>query len=217
MPASVREVDVWRILVVDDHEIVRSGIARALAAEADLRPCGAAADAGEALARARELRPDVAVVDVNLPGASGSSLVQALRSLPSPPAVVVFTMLEEDVHALGFLRAGASAFLNKRRTSAELLRAVRRAAQGGRYVTAELAELLVEHELDLDRPAHEQLSEREVQVVRALAAGRRSVEVAAELGLSASTVNTYVARIKLKLGVRTLVELGQYAREHGLA
>jgi len=159
---------------------------------------------------------NVLILDVNMPGVSGPGTVHEIVSHPGAPKVVVFTMYNEDSHAVGFLRAGASAFINKRRSSDELIRAIRKAAEGRRYITPELADFLFENQIDIQKEPARLLSAREVQVVRSLAAGQRATEIASELGLSVSTVNTFVQRTKEKLGARTVVEIVQFAQDNGL-
>ena len=156
------------------------------------------------------------VLDSRMPGNEGAATVRALRALPHAPRVVVFTTYPEDSHALAYLHAGASAFINKSRPLDDLLTAIRHAAQGRRYITPSLAEYLFELQLDPARPPSELLSAREVEVVRLLAQGKRAKEAAAELRVSASTVYTYVQRVKEKLGVRTTVEVVAFARDNGL-
>jgi len=205
-----------RVLIADDHDIVRTGLHRILEELPDMAVCGEARNGDETLRLARSERPDVAVLDVNMPGSQGPSLVTALRGASPATQVVLFTMFSEDSHAVGFLRAGASAFINKRRSSEELIRAIRWAAQGRRYITPELADYLFTHQIDLQKAPRDLLSGRELEVIRGLADGLRATEIAARLELSASTVNTFVQRIKAKLGVRTAVEIVEVARGSGL-
>lgn len=205
-----------RVFIADDHDIVRSGIKRLVDEFADLTVCGEADDAFSLSELTREAAADVLVLDVNMPGVSGPGTVREIVSLPGTPKVVVFTMYNEDSHAVGFLRAGASAFINKRRSSDELIRAIRKAAEGRRYITPELAEFLFENQIDIQKEPARILSDRELQVVRGLADGQRATEIASELGVSVSTVNTFVQRTKEKLGARTVVEIVQFANDNGL-
>lgn len=205
-----------RVFIADDHDIVRSGVRRLLDDCADIEVVGEAGSLPELLAGAQQTRCDVVVLDVNMPGGGGPQQIKPALGLPSAPKVVIFSMYPEDAHAVSYLRAGASAYLSKRRASRELIDAVRTVAAGRRYITSTLAEYLFEQQIDLNKdPAH-LLSERELEVVRGLAAGKRATEIADELGVSASTVNTYVQRIRAKLGVRTLVEIVDHARQNGL-
>ena len=205
-----------RVFIADDHEVVRDGLRRALDDRPDVAPCGEAATVDELFGRLLEARADVVVLDVHMPGSDGPDVVRQLRQGPSPPHVVVFTRYDEDSHAIAYLRAGASAFLSKRRSMNELHAAIRKASKGGRYITPTLADYLLVNQIDIERAPRDVLSDRELDVVRRLADGARATEIAAELGLSASTVNTYVQRIRTKLGVRTSVEIVDFARDNGL-
>ncbi len=142
--------------------------------------------------------------------------MRALTELQPAPAVVIFTMYAEDGHAVAYLRSGAKAFLNKQRSTRELAAAIRTVHTGARYITPDLAQYLIERNIDVQGAPSTILSARERQVVLRLAQGARAVAIAAELGVSASTVNTYVQRIKEKLGVRSVVEIVEFARDNGL-
>jgi two-component system invasion response regulator UvrY len=205
-----------RVFVADDHDIVRSGLQRLLAEDPEIQICGEASTGSGLVDRARRERPDVVVLDINMPGNDGTKTVRALTQLTPPPAVVIFTMYPEDSHAVAYLRSGAKAFLNKRRSIRELADAIRTVSKGRRYVTPELARYLFEHSIDVEKAASKIFSPRERQVILRLAEGGRAVDIAAETGVSASTVNTYVQRIKEKLGVRSIVEIVEFARDNAL-
>jgi len=205
-----------RVLIADDHQVVRGGLRATIQEQPDMSVCGELADASRLVAEVSERKPDVVVLDINMPGSGSTSLVREIRSLANAPQVVIFTMYNEDSHAVGYLREGAAAFINKRRSTEELLRAVRRAAAGSRYTTNELQEFLFENQIDPQKQPLDLLSAREVQGIRPLAAGKRATEIASELGLSTSTVNTFVERVKTKLGLRTTVEIVLYATQNGL-
>ena len=207
-----------RILIVDDHEVVRRGLRQVLS---DAFP-GAVieeADRSEtALGAIARTAWDLVLLDVNIPGRSGLEVLEdAKRQRPSMPVLVVSAYPEEEF-AVRCIRLGASGYLTKNTASAELLTAARKALAGGKYVTAALAERLMDV-LGGDAPSspHEALSSRELQVVRLVASGRTGKEIAAELHLSEKTIATYRARISEKLGVSTAVELTRYALHHGLA
>ena len=125
-------------------------------------------------------------------------------------------MFNEDSHAIAYLRAGAAAFISKSRSSKDLIAAIRKVATGGRYIAPDLAEFLFQNQVDLNRPPCDTLSASELEVIRGLAGGKRSVEIAQETGRSVSTINTFVQRIKTKLGLRTVVEIVHYADDNGL-
>lgn len=205
-----------RIFIADDHEIVRSGLRQLFTGERDTEVVGEADSVENLLARLQESRADVLVLDINMPGSPSPGAVRDwLRSLPKM-AVVIFTMYPEDSHAVSFLRSGASAYINKRRSIVEVLKAIRAAAKGRRYLTEDLEDYLFVNDIDLLKSAEDILSQREVQVIRKLVDGLRSKEIASELQVSQSTVNTYVQRIKIKLGLKSIVEIVEYARANGL-
>ena len=205
-----------RVFIADDHEIVRTGLHRILGGMPDITICGESPDALNLLPTLAAVRPDVVVLDIHMPGGRNPALVKQIRELDPAPAVVVFTMFNEDSHAIAYLRCGAGAFISKNRSSKDLVAAIRKVATGGRYITPDLAEFLFENQVDLNRPPADTLSASELEVIRGLADGKRAVEIAAESGRSVSTVNTFVQRIKTKLGLRTVVEIVQYAGDNGL-
>jgi len=204
------------VLIADDHAIVRSGLRRTFEEEPDLVPAGEVSTVDALLVALRSTASDVLILDVNMPGATGAHTVTKINEAPNPPRIVVFTMYNEDSHAIAYLRAGASAFICKKRSPRVLVEAIRKVHAGGRYITPELADYLFEQQIDVSRPAMDLLSPRELEVVRTLAGGHRATEVAQALALSTSTVNTYVHRIKCKLGVHTVLEIVEAARENGL-
>lgn len=205
-----------RVILADDHDIVRMGLRQLLGDCADLEVVGEAASLDETLALVTRTPCDVIVLDIGMPGGSGTHAVQRLLARDRAPRIVVFTMYNEDSHAIGYLRAGVGAFINKRRPSHELVEAIRKVHAGGRYITPTLAEYLFEHQIDVHKGPADLLSDREMDVVRALASGKRATEIAGEWSISSSTVNTYVQRIKTKIGARTAVEIVDYARTHGM-
>ncbi len=205
-----------RVFIADDHDIVRSGLRRLLAEDPEIQICGEASTASGLVNRVRQERPDVVALDINMPGSDGTKTVRALTQLKPAPAVVIFTMYPEDSHAVAYLRSGAKAFLNKRRSIRDLADAIRTVHKGRRYITPDLTQCLFEHGINVEEPASKIFSPRERQVIERLAEGGRAVDIAAEFGVSASTVNTYVQRIKEKLGAHSIVEIVEFARDNGL-
>ena len=205
-----------RVFVADDHEIVRSGLKQLFAQESDIEVVGETDTAESLLAVLHKSGPQVLVLDINMPGNPGPETVRELLHEMPGLAIVVFTMYPEDSHAVSYLRSGASAYVSKRRSIVEVLKAIRNAARGRRYFTEDLKDYLFLNDIDLSRPPENILSLREVQVVRKLADGLRSKEIASELEVSQSTVNTYVQRVKIKLGVKSIVEIVEFARVNGL-
>lgn len=206
-----------RILIADDHPIVRQGVKQVLAEDADMQVVAEAKDGDEALRLAREQVWDVAILDFSMPGRSGFDLLGDLRrEFPARP-VIVLSIHAERMHAARILRAGGAGYLNKASAPQELAKAVRKVAAGGRYVSPALAELLAaDLSVDDARPAHEQLSDREYRVMWLLASGRPVHEIAREMTLRPSTVSTYRSRIFQKLRLRNNAELVQYAVRHHL-
>jgi DNA-binding NarL/FixJ family response regulator len=207
-----------RLVLADDHAIVRRGLREVLAAEPDLEVIGEAATAAEVLALADRLPWDVLVLDLSMPGSTGLETLKALRARHPRRPVLVCTMHPEAQFALRVLRAGAAGYLTKEHADREIVAAVRRVAQGGRYVSGTAAELLAASlgERD-DGPPHERLTDREFEVFRLLGAGRSVTEIAALLRLSVKTVSTHRANILQKLSLQHNGEVIRYAVDHGLA
>jgi two-component system, NarL family, invasion response regulator UvrY len=201
-----------RALVADDHAVVRRGITEVLHEAADIAVHGEAGSGQEALDKVRGGQWDVVLLDLNLPDRNGLDVLRDLkRERPRIP-VLILTICSEDQFAVRAFRAGASGYLTKESAPEELVRAVHKVVSGGRYVSPKLAERLAcMMAPDSDQPPHEQLSDREDQVFRALASGRTVSQVADDLHLSAKTISTYRTRILEKMGLRTNAELTVYA------
>ena len=202
-----------KVLLVDDHPVVRQGIARILAAEIpDLRLVDAV-DGASALAQLRSARCDLILLDLTLPGDSGLVVLRKIRrEFPAVPVLIV-SMHPVDQFAQRSLQAGAVGYVAKDSDPQEIVQAVRNALAGERHVPAELQEAA---RLEREPPPHTVLSDREYQVLRMIGAGRTVSEIGAELGLSVKTVSTYRARILVKLELRTSAELIHYAVVNGL-
>jgi DNA-binding NarL/FixJ family response regulator len=206
-----------RILIADDHPVVRRGLKQILATEPDMLVVGEAKSGGEMLDLVRKLEWDVAVLDYSMPGRSGVELVkQIIREHPTRP-VLVLSMLPEELHATQVFKAGGAGYLNKESACEELTAAIRKVAKGGKYVSPKLAEkLALELTPDREKPLHETLSDREYRVMWLLASGKRVNEIATEMFLSPSTVSTYRIRILRKLGLANNAQLVHYAVKHQL-
>lgn len=201
-----------RILIADDHPIVRQGLKQILASDPDLAVAGEARNGDEALALARSLEWDVAILDFSMPGRSGFGLIADMkREFPERP-VLILSIHSEELHAARVLKAGGAGYVSKESAPQELTKAVRKVAGGGTYVSLAVAELLA-GELNgrTDRPRHERLSDREYRVMWFLASGKQTNEIATDMRLRPSTVSTYRGRILRKLGLRNNIELVQYA------
>lgn len=206
-----------RVLIADDHPVVRRGLRQMLDAEQDLDVVLEAKDGHEVIEQSARVAWDVAVLDYNMPGKGGIELVKELRRRYPERPVLVLSMYPEDRYALRLLKAGASGYLNKESAADELVGALRKVAGGGRYVSAALGEKLAQAMAgDGDEPAYEKLSDREYQIMWLIASGRTVGEIARQLFLSPNTVSTYRTRIFGKLAVKNNSELMRYAIRHQL-
>lgn len=201
-----------RVLVADDHQIVRDGLRRILSAHADLEVAAEAADGDAALALVRERPFDVAVLDMSMPGLSGIDLIRRLRLEKPALPLLVLSMHGERQYAARAMKAGASGYLNKDSAAEQLVDALRKVAAGGVYLSDKAAQSLVES----GRRASGDLSDRELEVVRLLAEGLGPTEIGERLRLSVKTVSTHKARAQEKLGLQGTAELVRYAIENKL-
>jgi two-component system invasion response regulator UvrY len=208
---------VIKVLVADDHAIVRRGLRQILSETQDILVGGEAATAAEVLQRAREERWTAIVLDISLPGATGLQLLADLkRERPETP-VLILTAHPEEQYALRAIRAGAAGFLSKESAPERLIEAVRKVASGGRYVSAELAETLASVLAgETKGEPHERLSDREFEIFKMLSSGKTVSEVAHELALSVKTVSTHRTRLLKKMEMRTNAELTHYAMRNKL-
>lgn len=206
-----------RVLIADDHPVVRHGLKQILASESQLSVVGEAKNGDEALEMARKLDWDVAVVDYSMPGKSGLELLKEFkREYPNRP-VLILSMYPEEVHATRVLKAGAAGYLNKASACEELALAIRKIVGGGKYISPSLAEKMVlELGPDARKPLHEELSDREYRVMWLLASGKQVKQIAKEMFLSASTISTYRSRIFKKLQLTSNAGLVRYAIKHQL-
>ena len=206
-----------RVLIIDDHAVVRRGLMGILDEAFRNVEFGEAREAGEALRFARDESWDIVVLDLTLPGQSGIEVLSELkRTCPDLP-VLVLSMHPEDQFATRVLRTGGEGYLTKDRAPEELVRAVKKVIAGGKYVSPELAEkLAVDVSRGSDKPLHERLSNREFQILRRIGAGRTVTQIADELVLSVKTVSTYRSRILEKMNMKTSAELTRYAIEQKL-
>jgi DNA-binding NarL/FixJ family response regulator len=201
-----------KVLVADDHAIVRRGLRQILAETEDILVGGEAATAQEVLRLLRSERWNAVILDISLPGANGLGLlVEVHKEHPEVP-VLILTVHSEDQYAVRAIRAGAAGFLTKESAPEKLIEAVRKVASGGRFVSAELAESLASFLAGETAGApHERLSDREFEIMKMLGSGKTVSEVARELSLSVKTVSTHRTRILKKMGMKTNAELTHYA------
>jgi len=205
-----------RILVADDHTIVREGLKQILAEVSDMTVRDEAGSGQEALAKIRESEFDVVLLDISMPGRSGIEILKEIKTEQPKLPVLILSMHAEEQYAIRSLRAGASGYLTKTSAPDELIGAIRKVSCGRKYVSASLAEKLAQ-ELDIDtkKPTHATLSDREYQVMLMLASGKSVKEIAADLCLSVKTISTYRTRLMEKMHMKKNTELTLYAiRNH---
>ena len=206
-----------KLLIADDHPMVRAGLRELLKEDRSITEVGEAASGNETLERLRERRWDLLILDINMPDRSGLDILKHVRSGFPDTRVLVISAYPERQYARNVLRAGASGYLAKDTASEELMRAVRMVIQGRRYVSASLAELLG-NDLDVDaqQPIHSQLSEREFQIFCKIAVGKSVSGIAEELCLSVKTVSTYRSRVLEKMSFSSNADITSYALRNGL-
>jgi DNA-binding NarL/FixJ family response regulator len=208
---------VIKVLIADDHPVVRRGLRQILAENPDIYVGAEAASAQETLQCVREQRWDIVILDISLPGGNGIELLGEIRRERPDTRVLILTMYSEDQYAVRAIKAGAAGFLNKESAPERLNEALRKIAGGGRYVSEQLAESLAFTLAGEGRgQPHERLSNREFEILRLLASGKTVSQVAAELSLSVKTISTHRARILKKMNMKTNAELTHYAVRNGL-
>jgi two-component system invasion response regulator UvrY len=205
-----------KVLVSDDHALLRAGVKEILTHGFQDIVFGEAADAEQVLASVHAQKWDLVILDLNMPGRGGVDVLRELKRLQPKLPVLVLSVHAEDQYGRRLLRAGASGYLNKEVVPEELIKAVRKVLDGGRYVSPALAERLAFdlNEKDAGRAAHETLSQREFEVLRLIASGKTVSEIAEQIHLSVPTVSTYRARILSKMNMTTTAELMRYGLEN---
>jgi len=206
-----------RIVIADDHAIVREGLKRIVSEVKDMQVAGEAADGTEVMQRVRELDFDVLVLDLSMPGRSGMELIKLVKAEKPKLRVLVLSMHQELQYAVRAIKSGASGYLTKESAPGELAQAIRKIAGGGAYVTAEVAEQLALGAMPGNQAQpHESLSDREFEVFQLLAAGVSVTDIATRLKLSVKTVSTHKANIMQKMNMTNQSELIRYALNHRL-
>jgi len=208
---------VTKVLIADDHPVVREGVRRILQGAVEMEVVGEVGRSDEVLEASRRLKPDVVILDIGMPGPGFLEVLEALpAACPGAKALILSAQPEEE-YAVRALRGGAVGYLTKGYAPADLIEAVRRVAQGRRYVTAALAEQLALGLVsEAGKPPHEKLSNREFEVLRLIAGGLSLKEIAARLVVNPKTVSSFRARVLEKLGAKTNADLVRYAIEHHL-
>ena len=206
-----------RVVIADDHQILREGLKQLLLAAGDLDVVGEAGDGHEVLERVRTLGFDVLLLDMSMPGKSGVELIKQVKAEKPKLRILVLSMHEEHQYAVRAIRAGASGYLTKESAAAQLVAAIRKIAAGGAFISAEVAERLALDAMPhAEGPLHATLSDREYQVFRLLVTGHSVGDIAEQLHLSAKTISTHKARLMEKLQVDNNAALVRYAVTHRL-
>lgn len=208
-----------RIVLADDHAIVREGLKRIVGETRDFTVAGEAADGSEVMRVVRELDFDVLVLDLSMPGRSGMELIRLVKAEKPKLRILVLSMHQEMQYAVRAIKSGASGYLTKESAPAQLEQAIRKIAAGGAYISAEVAEQLALGAMPGAAQAlpHEALSDREFEVFRLLVNGAAVSDIAGQLNLSVKTVSTHKSNLMQKLGLQNQTELVRYALKHGLA
>jgi DNA-binding NarL/FixJ family response regulator len=207
-----------RILIVDDHAVVREGLARILGGAGEGWTVNEASSGFQALDWLRRDHADLVILDLSMPGMSGLELVRRIRGEFGRLPVLVLSMHAEEQYAMRAFKAGANGYMTKDSPSSELIRAVRKVAEGGAHVSQGMAERVVlQLNGSVGEARHAQLTDRELEVLRRLVAGERPTDIAEALHLSVKTISTHKSRIQDKLQLPTLADLVRYGLEHGLA
>ena len=207
-----------RVVIADDHTILREGLKQLLQAADDLNVVGEAADGHDVLREVRSREFDVLLLDMSMPGKSGMELIKQVKAERPKLRVLVLSMHEEHQYAVRAIRAGASGYLTKESASTLLVTAIRKVAGGGAFISAEVAEQLALSAMPHAEGApHASLSDREYQVFRLLVAGAAVTQIALQLNLSTKTVSTHKARLMDKLSIDNPADLVRYADKHGLS
>jgi DNA-binding NarL/FixJ family response regulator len=206
-----------KILIADDHAIVRAGLKQIVADTSDMVVSGEAVDGQEVLEQVRKEDWDLILLDISMPGRGGIDTLKELKIEKPKLPVLVLSMYPEEQYAIRALKAGASGYLTKESAPEELIEAIRKVSQGGKYISASLAESLAFHvEANSEKPLQETLSNREYQVMLMLASGKTVKEIANDLSLSVKTISTNRVRALRKMGMKNNAEITYYAIKHEL-
>lgn len=214
----IRGVKLIKVLLADDHSIVRAGLRRIVEESGEMHVVAEAADGREAIQLVKETTPDVAVIDISMPGMDGLEVIGQLQALHPELPILVLTMHEEGQYVVRAIQAGAMGYLTKQSAPEQLVNAIRKIYDGHRYITDEAAESLALRVAkgSNGRSSLDSLSMRELQVLRRLAMGHTNREIASAYHISIKTVDTYRARLLKKLGLRNNAELSRFAIQNRL-
>lgn len=216
IPSTLSPIMI-RVLVADDHAIVRKGLGQIISETSDLEVADEAANGAEVISLVMDGHYDAVVLDINMPGMDGLDALKQLQSVKPDVPVLVLSMHAEDEYALRVLKAGASGYLNKESAPEELVAAIRKISSGGKYMSSEVAESLLSHlNAGGKGPLHANLSDREFQVLCLLSSGKTVSQIAEQLSLSVKTISTYRARLLDKMQMKNNAELTHYAIKNNL-
>ena len=206
-----------RIVIADDHTIVREGLKQILSAAPELAVAGEAQNGHEVMQRVRELDFDLLLLDMSMPGKSGTDLIKQVKSEKPKLRILVLSMHEEEQYAVRAIKAGASGYLTKESASAQLVSAIRKVAAGGAFISSAVAEQLALGAMPgAEGPPHSALSDREFQVLKLLVSGKTVSEIAEGLNLSVKTISTHKTRLMQKMNISSQADLIRYALTHRL-
>lgn len=206
-----------RVLIADDHTILREGLRKLLSEESDIEVVGEAADGNEAIRKAEELKPDVVLLDLAMPGLNGIAAAKRLRASPNPTKVLILTVHQEEEYVYETLRAGASGYVLKDAAAPELVQAIRQAAKGEVYLSPDVSRLVVKEEGRAEiKTVSQELTNREREICKLLAEGHTVPEIATMIGISRKTVDVHKTRLMKKLDIHNRAELVRYAIQNKL-
>jgi two-component system invasion response regulator UvrY len=206
-----------KILIADDHVIVRTGLKQILSETNDLVVTGEAGDGQDTINKVCENDYDMVLLDISMPGRGGLEVLSEIKKNKPDVPVLILSMHPEEQYAVRALKTGASGYLTKQSAPDELINAIRKVSRGGKYVTTSLAERLAsEIKIDIEKPRHEILSNREFQILCMIASGKTPRQISEELSLSAKTISTYRCRILSKMNMKNNAELTYYAIQNHL-
>ncbi len=206
-----------KVIIVDDHELIREGLKKVLIKNSDLEVVGEAGNSNELIGLLDQHDVDVVILDISMPGRSGLELIRDIKNLHPKVKTLVLSMHPEDRFAIRALKAGASGYLSKQSAAKELVNALRKIMSGGKYISPALAEqLALEIETPSDKPLHEKLSNREFEIMIKISLGKSVSEIAGDLALSVNTVTSYRARVMQKMNMRSNADIIRYALKNQL-
>jgi DNA-binding NarL/FixJ family response regulator len=206
-----------KIIIVDDHRIVREGLKQIISDTSDMSVVDEASNGQEAINKIRNNDCDVMLLDISMPGRSGLEILKEIKNELPKLSILILTMHPEEQYAVRVLRAGASGYLTKESAPDELIEAIRKVSDGGKYISSTLAEKLAFNlEIDTGKPFHQTLSDREFEVMCMISSGKTVTEIADEMSLSVKTISTYRTRILDKMRMKTNAELTYYSIKNDL-